>query len=115
MKSPKGTLVTAKTEDTVDVSDKAVEPKTEKPVSALLFPKLEKESPASSTHEDQVATNAATPENVPAVAAPAQSEDAELFDDAESVSLVEASDDSDSGFLTEDEYDILDASDEDAN
>jgi next to BRCA1 gene 1 protein len=83
--------------------------------SAMIFPILEKESPASSTHQDHIPTNSAETENVPAVASPtsAKSVDgSEFFEDAESVSLVEDSDDESSGFLTDEEYDILDASDE---
>jgi len=76
--------------------------------SAMIFPTLEKESPANSTHEDHIPTNGATSENVPAIAS---AEDPEFFEDAESVSLVDDLESSE-GFLTDEEYDILDASDE---
>jgi next-to-BRCA1 protein 1 len=76
--------------------------------SAMIFPTLEKESPSSSTHEDHIPTNGATSENVPAVAS---ADEPEFFEDAESVSLVDESEES-AGFLTDEEYDILDASDE---
>jgi len=81
----------------------------------MIFPVLEKESPASSTHQDYIPTNSVETENIPAVASPttAKSVDgSEFFEDAESVSLVEDSDNESSGFLTDEEYDILDASDE---
>jgi next-to-BRCA1 protein 1 len=83
--------------------------------NAMIFPVLEKESPASSTHQDHIPTNSAVTENIPAVASPTSPkpvEGSEFFEDAESVSLVEDSDNESSGFLTDEEYDILDASDE---
>lgn len=86
--------------------------------SVMIFPKLEKESPASSTHESAKAAPeaAATPETKKvepvSVASPSTKteSEAEIFEDAESVDLLESSDDD--GFLTDEEYDILDASDE---
>lgn len=72
--------------------------------SAMIFPKLEKESPVSSMH------GLGTP------AAPAQTkakaEDEELVEELESLSF-EDEEETDDGFLTDEEYDILDASDED--
>jgi len=71
---------------------------------------------------EQVPTNAAEVESVPAIAEPPTEVKAEpavaepevkaeddIFEDAESISL---SDDEESGFHTDDEYDILNASDE---
>jgi next-to-BRCA1 protein 1 len=71
---------------------------------------------------EQVPTNAAEVESVPAIAEPSTEIKAEpavaepevkaeddIFEDAESISL---SDDEESGFHTDDEYDILNASDE---
>jgi next-to-BRCA1 protein 1 len=107
-------VIPIKVEETKPV-ELAVEPPAAAELSSskMIFPTLQKESPEASTHEDAVTTNTApATENVPAVAA--ASEEAELFEDAESVSLVDGSDDEDEGFLTEEEYDILDASDEDA-
>jgi next-to-BRCA1 protein 1 len=89
------------------VEPKAEEPKAEEPKaeealkgSTLAFPKLEKESPVSSIHEAS-----------PASAAPSQkhSADAEDFEDCAEESEWDASED---GFMTDEEYDILDASDE---
>lgn len=68
--------------------------------STMIFPTLDKESPVSSIHN--VAENA--PE-----AASIKTEEHDLLDDVESLELEE----SDDGFLTDEEYDVLDASDED--
>ena len=64
--------------------------------SQMIFPKLEKESPVSSVHDVSTA---------PTVAAEPEPTD-DLLDDVDSL-------ESDDGFLTDEEYDILDASDED--
>jgi len=80
--------------------------------SVMIFPLLEKESPVSSTYEAVSAKSEiedSRSENAP-LAAPSEHEAAEFFEDAESVEIMEAS--SDDGFLTDEEYDILDASDE---
>ncbi|KAF2436598.1 hypothetical protein EJ08DRAFT_153147 [Tothia fuscella] len=91
--------------------------------SQMIFPTLEKESPASSTY-NVVATTAtpATPRMAPvmgsaqrqasvASVSAADESDADIFEDAESVEL-ESVGSSEDGFLTDEEYDILDASDE---
>ncbi|KAM7223378.1 next to BRCA1 gene 1 protein [Rhypophila decipiens] len=63
--------------------------------SQMIFPKLEKESPVSSIHQDTKSESAPTEEE---------------YEDCEDVEwAVEVSDD---GFLTDEEYDVLDASDE---
>lgn len=67
--------------------------------SQMVFPKLDKESPVSSIHQD------IKKEEEEEVAATLQDVD---FDDLEG----EVWDGSDEGFLTDEEYDILDASDE---
>ncbi|KAF2674526.1 hypothetical protein BT63DRAFT_408708 [Microthyrium microscopicum] len=115
--------IAIKVEDAKPV-ELAVEPPAAAELSSskMIFPTLEKESPVSSTHEDVIPTKAATSENVIASSGPSVPEAApvsspttevvELFDDAESVSLIDESEDN--GFLTEEEYDILDASDEEA-
>lgn len=89
--------------------------KTER--SAMIFPKLEKESPSSSTHESvKTAAEPKTPEAKTVapvtVASPSAKTETEtdIFEDAESVDLLESSDED--GFLTDEEYEILDASDE---
>ncbi|KDN68651.1 hypothetical protein CSUB01_03110 [Colletotrichum sublineola] len=66
--------------------------------SIMIFPKLEKESPMSSIHQE------AKSESVPVA-----SSEAEEFEDCGEEDEWDASDD---GFMTDEEYDILDASDE---
>lgn len=83
--------------------------------SAMIFPKLEKESPSSSTHQSlKTAEEPKTPETTnaapAAVTSPSVKTETDIFDDAESVAILDSSDED--GFLTEEEYDILDASDE---
>ncbi|KJZ79659.1 hypothetical protein HIM_01128 [Hirsutella minnesotensis 3608] len=69
--------------------------------STMIFPKLEKESPSASIHEDtRVQTHVAAPEKL-------GSEDG--FEECGEDDEWDASDD---GFMTDEEYDILDASDE---
>jgi len=69
--------------------------------SQMIFPKLEKESPSSSVHQD-----APNP-------APTQVADAIVDDDFEDfVADSMADEETDDGFMTDEEYDILDASDE---
>lgn len=76
------------------------EPKVEEPTepqgSQMIFPKLEKESPAASIHAETKPEEAAAADH-------------EEYEDCEDV---EWSDHSEEGFLTDEEYDILDASDE---
>ena len=88
--------------------------------SAMIFPKLDKESPSASTHESvETAQEPATPETknaVPeAVTSPSAKTETEndIFEDAESLDLLDSSDDD--GFMTDEEYEILDASDEENN
>ena len=69
--------------------------------STMIFPKLEKESPEASVHEDVVEVPAEP--NI-------KTEDQELLEDIESLELDDTETD---GFMTDEEYDILDASDED--
>jgi next-to-BRCA1 protein 1 len=73
------------------------EPKIEAAGSQMIFPKLEKESPVASIHEDAP------------VAAPVAESEIDEFDDF----AAEIEDDeTEDGFMTDEEYDILDASDE---
>jgi len=72
--------------------------------STMIFPKLEKESPVSSIHDLALAP-------VPSVEPTIKKEDEELLEDVESLELEDA--ETDDGFMTDEEYDILDASDED--
>ncbi|CAI7575932.1 unnamed protein product [Penicillium glandicola] len=72
--------------------------------SGMIFPKLEKESPESSTHQAEA----------PAPQAPtlSNSSEVDVLEDVESLTLDDASTDADTGFLTDEEYDVLDASDQ---
>ena len=91
-----------KEETTENQGVDVVEPKDEsKEVreSQMIFPKLDKESPVSSTHE------AATLQ--PSVS----TEEQELLEDVESLGLDDG-DETDDGFLTDEEYDMVDGSDE---
>jgi next-to-BRCA1 protein 1 len=84
--------------------------------SGMIFPQLEKESPASSTHEAVSETpevDEAKADNT-TVAASTEQSDEEFFEDAESVEIRSLSSDGDEGFMTDEEYDILNASDEEA-
>ena len=69
----------------------------EKLGSQMIFPKLEKESPVASTHEAESEQPAASESG------------AELLDDLEDLEL--GSEDESDGFLTDEEYDLLDMSD----
>jgi next-to-BRCA1 protein 1 len=96
------------------VEEKAVEKSAESEPqpqsSGMIFPQLDKESPSSSTHEAMTPqAEAPKSEKAPVATSAAESED-EFFEDAESVEI--RSLDSDDGFMTDEEYDILDASDE---
>ncbi|QDS67788.1 hypothetical protein FKW77_006644 [Venturia effusa] len=80
--------------------------------SGMIFPTLEKESPSSSLHDLAAPSSSVTALESPSPISPAAAEsESDIFEDAESVDFV--SSDSEAGFCTDDEYDILDASDED--
>ncbi|KAI9806770.1 MAG: hypothetical protein M1825_006227 [Sarcosagium campestre] len=71
--------------------------------SKMIFPKLDKESPSSSTHQASEPQKASVEEE--------EEEDEDpLASEVASLSLED--DETDAGFLTDEEYDILDASDE---
>jgi len=74
----------------------AEEPKVETEGSQMIFPKLEKESPTTSIHEE--------------APAPEAHDDADEFDEFVEEPLED--DETEDGFMTDEEYDILDASDE---
>lgn len=99
--------------------------------SQMVFPKLDKESPASSTYESAPSTSSkgkaayvenedgeiersATPAPVPVPEVTSPPEEFEHdFEELEDVEVLSANGDSDNdGFLTDEEYDILDASDQ---
>lgn len=77
--------------------------------SVMIFPKLEKESPASSVH-NVVEAHVEVP--APLMEPTTKTDEQEMLEDVESLELEESETDED-GFLTDEEYDILDASDED--
>lgn len=70
--------------------------------SGMIFPKLDKESPESSTHE-----GTARVQHPPTLS---NASEGDVMEDIESLTLDEAS--TDAGFLTDEEYDVLDASDQ---
>ncbi|KAE8350956.1 hypothetical protein BDV28DRAFT_150440 [Aspergillus coremiiformis] len=70
--------------------------------SQMIFPKLAKESPEASTHEGAIVAPTA-----PSVSNPSEQD---ILEDVESLSLGDH--DTETGFLTDEEYDILDASDQ---
>lgn len=97
----------AMTEHIEDIGEplKDVQVKEEESQSQMIFPKLDKESPVSSTHEaETIAADA------PAAPAAVTAEEKELLDDVESLGLDD--DESDDGFLTDEEYEMLNASDD---
>lgn len=84
-----------------EVTDEKI--KTEES-STMIFPKLEKESPISSIHD---IASAPAPPVEPTI----KTEVDELLEDVESLELEDGT--TEDGFLTDEEYDILDASDDD--
>lgn len=92
----------------VDLEEKDVKSPVENPKveaaksehSAMIFPKLDKESPVSSTHDIGQATTEQT-----------TAEERDWVEEVERLELGDRETDDD-GFLTDEEYDILDASDE---
>lgn len=75
---------------------------TENTSSGMIFPKLEKESPESSMHEA-----VAPVQQAPTLS---NASEGDVVEDTSSLTLDEAS--TDVGFLTDEEYDVLDASDQ---
>jgi next-to-BRCA1 protein 1 len=87
-------------EPEVKEEPKQVETSVETQGSQMIFPKLEKESPATSIHRE-----------VPVKAQhSAEAEELDEFDDFGDEALED--DETEDGFMTDEEYDILDASDE---
>ncbi|KAH7082145.1 hypothetical protein FB567DRAFT_530672 [Paraphoma chrysanthemicola] len=78
--------------------------------SGMIFPQLDKESPESSTYESTTIAQPESPKSERSTIARTVTvaSDDEFFEDAESVALHS----DDEGFMTDEEYDILDASDE---
>lgn len=95
------------TEQSEDTSVHAIvedQPKgeEEQSESKMIFPKLDKESPISSTHEAQ---------STPAPAPPMGQEEKELLEDVESLELDDDTD-SEDVFLTDEEYELIASDDE---
>jgi next-to-BRCA1 protein 1 len=87
-------------------TERAPEPKS----SGMIFPQLDKESPESSTYQSTSTVQPQSPESVKSTIARTVTvaSDDEFFEDAESVALHS----DEESFMTDEEYDILDASDE---
>ncbi|KAK1828375.1 next to BRCA1 gene 1 protein [Podospora conica] len=92
--------------DAAEVSIPVKQEQAEPRYSQMIFPKLEKESPESSIHESGVP---AVPAVADAPVADASAKSEEEYDGMSEDSWVE-----DDSFLTDEEYDILDASDEES-
>lgn len=121
-KEHEAALTTAKPELTPKVEEPKPEPTAELPVeekpaqlaadpqsSGMVFPQLDKESPESSTYEAPTAQpESPISERSTFARTVTVASDDEFFEDAESVALHS----DDEGFMTDEEYDILDASDE---
>jgi next-to-BRCA1 protein 1 len=91
------------------VEEKPVERQPAPQASGMIFPQLDKESPESSTYETStVQPESPVSEKSTIARTVTVTSDEEFFEDAESVAL-HSDDDS---FMTDQEYDILDASDE---
>ena len=109
-------------ETPTEESKKEEEAQKKLAASTMVFPKLEKESPSSSTYADAPQIKAeevvspatvARPESSTAASeAIIEAKDGETT--AVDVETVDMSESEDEGFLTDEEYDILDASDEEA-
>ena len=95
-----------KTEHVEDISKHATveDEDSEERENKMIFPKLDKESPVSSAHEAE-AMAAAAP------VAPLGTEDKEMLEDVESLELDDETD-SDEGFLTDEEYELIASDDE---
>jgi next-to-BRCA1 protein 1 len=92
------------------VEEKHVERTSELQSSGMVFPQLDKESPESSTYQSSATVQPESPKSEKSTVARTVTvaSDDEFFEDAESVALHS----DDEGFMTDEEYDILDASDE---
>ncbi|EXJ85760.1 hypothetical protein A1O1_06128 [Capronia coronata CBS 617.96] len=93
------------------VADEEAKEDDKSPVgSTMIFPTLDKESPISSVHDVSAEHVEVAP--VAVMEPTTKTDEQELLEDVESLEL-EESDSEEEGFLTDEEYDILDASDED--
>lgn len=109
-------------EDVPEKDDERVAAAVPHVEAKMVFPKLEKESPASSIHDASAAsmhTTATAAETIKTETAseaplsPAHTDATGFFEeDAQTIRSFDEDDSEDDGFLTDEEYDILDASDE---
>ena len=91
------------------VEEKQVERQPAAQASGMIFPQLDKESPESSTYEIPIVQPESPVSEKSTIARTVTvASDEEFFEDAESVALHS----DEEGFMTDEEYDILDASDE---
>lgn len=98
----------AETEDVRDIAERALlkeEEQQEEAASKMIFPRLDKESPVSSSHEAETTT---TPTVVPS--APVSVKD--LVEDVESLELDDEETESEEAFLTDEEYELIASDDE---
>ncbi|KAH2977152.1 hypothetical protein KXW58_006055 [Aspergillus fumigatus] len=77
---------------------------TERTGSQMIFPTLDKESPVGSAHQAMVEA----PLTAPSVSNPSEHD---ILEDVETLTLDDTN--TETGFLTDEEYDVLDASDQD--
>lgn len=96
----------AKTEHIEDIAKHASVKDEEEPTeSKMIFPKLDKESPVSSTHEAEAAT-------IPAAVPSAPVSVKDWLEDVEGLELDDEDAESDEAFLTDEEYELIGSDDE---
>jgi next-to-BRCA1 protein 1 len=93
-----------KVEHIEDIAKEVKEEPKQETHDQMIFPTLETKSPVSSVHESTFAENVVSPSTIAAA-------DQELLDEVESLEL-DDEDSTDDGFLTDDDYEILDPSSE---
>ncbi|KAJ4362040.1 hypothetical protein N0V83_010982 [Neocucurbitaria cava] len=108
--SPKVQVPTPEPTAELPVEEKPTERSLELHGSGMIFPQLDKESPESSTYQSSTTVQPESPTSEKSTIARTVTvaSDDEFFEDAESVALQS----DDESFMTDEEYDILDASDE---
>lgn len=84
--------------------------------SQMIFPQLEKESPQTSVHEEITKQEAISPApfspmpKTETVMSPSE-RSVDIFDDADTVEFFDAESESDDGFATDEEYDLIEGED----
>jgi next-to-BRCA1 protein 1 len=102
--TPKSEPIEIKQEKAETDSDEAHEHEESESVgSTMIFPTLDKESPETSTHESMGTV-------VPPAPSLSTASERDILEDVESLTLED--NDTDDGFMTDEEYDVLDASDQ---